>query len=254
MIVFPNAKINIGLDIVEKRNDGFHDIESVFYPVVDLCDVLEVVENKYSKTTEFKSSGIPIPDSDEMNLCEKAYNLIKQDFDIPPVSIHLHKAIPIGAGLGGGSSDAAFMLKLLNGLFKLGIDNASLEGYARQLGSDCAFFIQNKPVFAYDKGDQFKPFELDLNQYRVKIDYPNIHVSTAQAYSKVEPNKKETSLLDSVAKNISEWKENVVNDFEVSVFEQFPAVKELKQQFYDQGAIYASMTGTGSAVFGIFEK
>src|SRR5688572_14534594 len=178
MIAFPNAKLNIGLNVTERRPDSFHNLESVFYPV-QWCDALEILP---AKETKFTSSGIEIPGTIESNLCLKAYQLLKTDFELPPVKIHLHKNIPIGAGLGGGSSDAAFTLKLLNQLFELNIAEDKLEDYARKLGSDCAFFIRNKPVFAHEKGDVFEPIKLDLTGYNCVVVYPNLHITTAEAY------------------------------------------------------------------------
>lgn len=251
MIVFPNAKINIGLNIVGKRKDGFHDIESVLYPIPELYDVLEAVEGS---KMEFTSTGIKIPGENEHNLCLRAYQLLKNDFKIPSVKIHLHKVIPIGAGLGGGSADAAFMLKLLNDLFELKLSDEKLIDYAKQLGSDCAFFIRNKPVYAYEKGDVFDSVELDLSHYVFKIEYPDIHIGTAEAYAGVFPHPSKKSLKEGVQQPIESWRNKIQNDFEASVFPNHPVIKELKENMYHKGAIYASMTGSGSAVYGIFRK
>lgn len=251
MIVFPNAKINIGLNVVEKRPDGFHNIESIFYPVLELFDVLEVI---ISDKLKFTSSGISIPGNNQDNLCLKAYHLIKTDFDVAPVHIHLHKVIPIGAGLGGGSSDAAFTLKVLNQLFELNLTDEQLINYARKLGSDCAFFIKNEPVYAFGKGDEFEPITLDLSKFDVRIEYPNIHVGTAEAYAGVKPKKSEINLKEVIQLPISEWRNKLKNDFEDSIFPNHPQIKALKEQFYSEGALYASMTGSGSAVFGLMTK
>jgi 4-diphosphocytidyl-2-C-methyl-D-erythritol kinase len=251
MIVFPNAKINIGLNVVEKRPDGFHNIESIFYPVLELFDVLEVI---ISDKLKFTSSGISIPGNNQDNLCLKAYHLIKTDFDVAPVHIHLHKVIPIGAGLGGGSSDAAFTLKVLNQLFELNLTDEQLINYARKLGSDCAFFIKNEPVYAFGKGDEFEPITLDLSKFDVRIEYPNIHVGTAEAYAGVKPKKSEINLKEVIQLPISEWRNKLKNDFEDSIFPNHPQIKALKEQFYSEGALYASMTGSGSAVFGLITK
>lgn len=251
MIVFPNAKINIGLNVVEKRPDGFHNIESIFYPVLELFDVLEVI---VSDKLKFTSSGISIPGNNQDNLCLKAYHLIKTDFDVAPVHIHLHKVIPIGAGLGGGSSDAAFTLKVLNQLFELNLTDEQLINYARKLGSDCAFFIKNEPVYAFGKGDEFEPITLDLSKFDIKIEYPNIHVGTAEAYAGVKPKKSEINLKEVIQLPISEWRNKLKNDFEDSIFPNHPQIKALKEQFYSEGALYASMTGSGSAVFGLMTK
>lgn len=251
MIVFPNAKINIGLNVVERRPDGFHNIESIFYPVKELFDVLEVVE---SDELKFTSSGIAIPGSHDDNLCLKAYRVIKADFDIASVHIHLHKVIPIGAGLGGGSADAAFTLKALNELFKLQLTDEQLINYARKLGSDCAFFIKNSPVYAFGKGDEFEPVVLDLSNYNIKIEYPNTHIGTAEAYAGVSPKKSVKSIKEAIHLPISEWRNALKNDFEDSIFLNHPQIKSVKEKFYTEGALYASMTGSGSAVFGVFKR
>lgn len=251
MVVFPNAKINIGLNIVEKRKDAFHNIESIFYPILELFDVLEIIK---SDRLKFSSSGITIPGEKDDNLCLKSYNLLQNDFDIPPVHIHLHKVIPIGAGLGGGSADAAFTLKLLNQMFELNINDEQLINYAKKLGSDCAFFIKNKPVFAFGKGDEFEEINLDLTNYEIKIEYPNIHVGTAEAYAGVRPQLSEFDLRQLQVDELKSWRTFVKNDFEDSIFPNHPQIKALKEKFYIDGAVYASMTGSGSAVFGIYDK
>lgn len=252
MIVFPNAKINIGLNVIEKRADGFHNIESIFYPVNELTDVLEIIKQDNNEVG-FTSTGIDIPQKEgEFNLCEKAYQLIKNDFDISGVKIHLHKVIPIGAGLGGGSADAAFTLKVLNDLFELDLSNEQLIEYAQKLGSDCAFFIKNKPIYAFNKGDEFDEIELDLSNHDIKIEYPDIHISTAEAYSGVVPKLSNQNLKELIAEPIENWKVSFKNDFEQSVFPNHPNIEKLKAKMYQDGAKYASMTGSGSAVFGIF--
>lgn len=251
MIVFPNAKINIGLNVVEKRIDGFHNIESIFYPVMELFDVLEIIK---ADKLHFFSSGITIPGSKPDNLCLKAYQLIQSDYKISPVHIHLHKVIPIGAGLGGGSADAAFTLRALNELFKLHLTEEQLIGYARKLGSDCAFFIKNKPVYAFGKGDEFESLALDLSKFEIKIEYPNTHVGTAEAYAGVHPKKSVTNIKEAIQLPVSEWRNALKNDFEESIFPNHPQIKLAKEKFYTEGALYASMTGSGSAVFGIMKK
>lgn len=250
MVNFPNAKINIGLNIIEKRSDGFHNIESIFYPI-QCCDVLEILP---SKTTNFKSSGIEIPGSTDGNLCLKAYNLLKVDFDILPVDIHLLKAIPIGAGLGGGSADGAFTLKLLNEINKLNLSTFQLENYAKKLGSDCAFFIENIPKYCFGKGDEFEEIELDLSGKYLVLINPNIHISTAEAYAGIIPKKPEKSIRELVKKPITDWKDSIENDFEKSLFPKYPILEEIKQKLYRLGAEYASMTGSGSTLYGIFES
>lgn len=256
MITFPNAKINIGLNIIEKRDDGFHNIESVFYPV-NVCDALEVIENteEGAERFTFTSSGIEIPGDATDNLCYFAYHLVSQDYPVPAVKVHLHKHIPIGAGLGGGSSDAAFFIKLLNDKFELGISWGEMHHYARQLGSDCSFFVSNKPSFAEGRGDQYESMKLDLSKYYVVLVYPNIHVNTAKAYSGVIPKLPSRSLENDILNlPIEQWKEFIHNDFEDSIFSQFPEIKNIKEKLYSKGAIYSAMSGSGSTVFGIFDK
>ncbi|HNW97372.1 MAG TPA: 4-(cytidine 5'-diphospho)-2-C-methyl-D-erythritol kinase [Bacteroidales bacterium] len=250
MICFPNCKINIGLNIIEKRSDGFHNIETIFYPT-GLCDALEIIE---SKKVSINISGINIDGNTDDNLCLKAYKLIANDFPIPPVNIFLHKAIPTGAGLGGGSSDAAYMLFLLNKMFSLNISEEKLISYASQLGSDCAFFIKNTPVFASGKGEIMEPISLSLKNYYLVIVKPEIHIPTAKAYSLIKPKPSEYSLKNILEKNIHEWKNILVNDFEMPIAKEFAKILEIKNQLYNCGAVYASMTGSGSAVFGIFEN
>lgn len=250
MLVFPNAKVNIGLNVVSKRADGYHNLETVFYPV-KIHDALEVI---LSDEMQFTSSGISIPGEAEDNLCLKAYELIKQDFDLPPVKIHLHKNIPIGAGLGGGSADCGFFIKLMNDLCNLNLPAEKMKNYARQLGADCAFFIDNKPVFAFDKGDQFEDLPLDLSVYHLVLVMPPVHVSTAEAYSGVQPKPAESELKSALKLPVQEWKTQIKNDFEQSVFQHHPEIKSVKEALYQHGALYAAMSGSGASVFGIFNK
>lgn len=252
MINFPNAKINIGLNIVKKRTDGFHDIETVFFPI-GLSDILEVVENTGKSNVSFKNTGIKIPGKANENLCLKAYHLIKKDYpEISSVKIHLHKIIPIGAGLGGGSSDAAFFIRAIDEIFSLNIPEKQKLNYARQLGSDCSFFIVNKPCFATGKGEKLKPVFLNLFGYYLILICPPIHVSTKDAYAGVLPQKPEQSLKKLIELPIEKWKEKIFNGFEKTVFKKFPDIEKIKNQLYDMGAVYASMSGSGSSVFGIF--
>lgn len=248
MIVFPNAKINIGLNVVSKRPDGYHNLETIFYPV-ELSDALEMVE---AKETILTTSGIQIEGPPSENLILKAYNLIKKDYNLPPVKFHLHKAIPFGAGLGGGSSDAAFTLKMLNEYFNLGLTMEVLEKYAVQIGADCPVFIQNKPTFASGIGNEFKDVDLSLSSFKIAILKPKISVGTPEAYRNVTPGKPKISLDEAIKNPIETWKESIVNDFEKSVFLQYPEIADLKKLLYNQGAVYASMSGSGSAVYGIF--
>jgi 4-diphosphocytidyl-2-C-methyl-D-erythritol kinase len=250
MIIFPNAKINIGLNIISRRPDGYHNLETVFYPI-KINDALEVIE---ADELSFESSGLEIPGRMEDNLCIKAYHLLKRDFDLPPVKIHLHKHIPIGAGLGGGSADAAFFVRLVNQKFELGLTDDRMMDYVRKLGADCAFFIKNKPVFAFDKGDEFEPVKLDLSNYKIVLVMPPVHVSTGEAYSGVKPMPTDQSLMELIYKPVAEWKNYIKNDFELSVFKNHPVIRGVKASLYEAGALYASMSGSGASVFGIFDK
>ena len=250
MINFPNAKINIGLNITERRPDGYHNLESIFYPV-KINDALEVIE---AQELQFSSSGIAIPGQMAENLCVKAYHLLAKDFDIPPVHIHLHKHIPIGAGLGGGSSDAAFFIKLMNEKFGLGLSAAQMEAYCRRLGADCAFFVENKPVFAFEKGDVFEPVGLDLSGFYLVLAMPDVQVSTAEAYRGVRAAPAQSDLKSIIQLSPDQWKHTVKNDFEASVFEKFLLIRGVKAAMYQAGALYASMSGSGSSVYGIFKS
>lgn len=256
MISFPNAKINIGLNIVEKRSDNFHTIQSVFYPV-QITDALEVVENreKGEPSVMFTSSGISIPGNSNDNLCCKAYDLIQKDYPLPPVKIHLHKHIPIGAGLGGGSADAAFFIRMIKELFDLNISWGEMHHYARLLGSDCSFFISNKPVFAEGKGDEFESIQLDLSAYHIALIYPPVAINTASAYKGVTPAKPKRSLEEDILNvPIEEWKNVIYNDFERSIFAAHPELEQIKKKLYTNGALYTSMSGSGSTVYGLFKE
>ena len=250
MISFPNCKINLGLNIVEKRKDGFHNIESIFYPV-QLCDILEMVEME-NVGTEFTSTGIPVPGGAKDNLCVRAYNLMKKPHDLGGIKIHLHKIIPIGAGLGGGSADAAFFLKMLNEKFGLWMPWDEVHAYANKLGSDCSFFISNKPSFVFGRGDEFENIDLGLSGYHVVLVYPNIHVDTSKAYSGIAPKKSSSNLREDIFLPVKEWKNKIKNDFEETIFIKHPEIKALKEKLYSFGAIYSSMSGSGSTVYGIF--
>jgi 4-diphosphocytidyl-2-C-methyl-D-erythritol kinase len=250
VVNFPNAKINIGLNITEKRADGFHNIESCFYPIA-CSDVLEIIP---SEKLSFESSGIAIPGDETDNLCLKAYRLLKSDFDIPFFDFYLHKLIPIGAGLGGGSADGAFALKLLNEYNQLNLTQLQLESYAKQLGSDCAFFIENKPKYCFGKGDEFENITLNLAGLNLVLVNPNIHISTAEAYAGVKAQKPQKNIKEIIAQPIESWKYELQNDFEQSLFPKYPILSEIKDEFYNLGAKYASMTGSGSTLYGIFES
>jgi 4-diphosphocytidyl-2-C-methyl-D-erythritol kinase len=248
MIVFPNAKINIGLNVVSKREDGYHNLETIFFPV-KLADALEFVEAEEIKLT---TSGIKIDSTAEQNLVLKAYHLLRTDYNLPPIHFHLHKVIPFGAGLGGGSSDAAFTLKTLNEFYNLGLTLEKLENYAAQIGADCPFFLHNKPTFATGIGNRFHEIELELSGYEIVILKPDISVSTPEAYKNVIPRNPKFRLPEIVKKPVEDWKNLIVNDFENSVFPLYPQIAELKQFLYKMGAGFASMSGSGSAVYGIF--
>lgn len=248
MILFPNAKINIGLNITERRNDGYHNLETIFYPV-KINDAIEIIP---ADKLSFESSGLDIPGRMEDNLCVKGYHLLKKDHDLSPVKIHLHKNIPIGAGLGGGSADAAFFIKLMNDQFNLCLTVAEMQDYARTLGADCAFFIENKPVFAFEKGDEFETIKLDLSAYKIVLVMPPVQVSTSEAYRGVKPAHVKESLLDLIYLPVSEWKKHIKNDFEESIFKNNAEIRGVKAALYQAGALYASMSGSGASVFGIF--
>ena len=248
MISFPNAKINIGLNVVSKRSDGYHNLETIFYPV-KLADALELAD---ADKMQFSASGIEIDGNPESNLVVKAYQLLRADFNLPPIKLHLHKIIPFGAGLGGGSADAAFALKMLNTHLNLKISSEELQKYAAQIGADCPFFIENRPVFATGTGDRFQPVNLDLSEYEVLIVKPDISVSTPEAFKNIVPQKPSFNLKDIEKLPIEEWRSFIKNDFEKSVFEKYPEIKKLKNTLYEMGAVYASMSGSGSAVFGVF--
>lgn len=251
MVYFPACKINLGLNIIGKRSDGYHDLETVFFPI-QIKDAIEVIENKEFK---FSTSGLPIEGDQEKNLCVKAYRLLKKDFpQLPKVEMHLHKTIPMGAGLGGGSSNGAFTLKLLNKKFGLSLSEKQLMNYALQLGSDCPFFILNKPCFATGRGEILEEITLDLSAFKIIIVHPGIHVSTALAFSIIKPAIPKRSIEEIIQQSIETWKEELKNDFEEPVFAQHPEIKNIKTELYNAGAIYSSMSGSGSAVYGIFEK
>lgn len=251
MITFPNAKINLGLDVVEKRADGYHNLETLFYPI-PLHDILEITksEDEFS----FTMYNAQFEGSDNDNLVVKAYNILAEDFDMPKVKMLLYKHIPTGAGMGGGSSDAAFALKMLNHIAGLELNDEKLEEYAARLGADCAFFIKNKPAYATGIGNILTSVDCDLTGYYIVVVKPDIHISTKEAYSLVNPAYPENALAEIIKRPVEEWKGLMKNDFEKSVFAKYPAVREIKDKLYEYGAVYASMSGSGSAFFGIFKK
>ncbi len=252
MIAFPNCKINLGLYLENKRTDGFHNIKTVFFPV-KLTDVLEIIESDTADCS-MTMSGIPIDGDIQSNLCIKAYKILKNDFKLPSVKIHLHKVIPHGAGLGGGSSDAAFTIKTLNTKFNLHLSNLQMQQYASKLGSDCAFFIENKTVIAKGKGDLFEKIELSLSGYYIYIVKPDVFVSTPEAFKWVHPRNEKIDIQQILYKPIEKWNETLFNDFEESIFMKYPAIASIKDMLYKKGAVYAAMSGSGAAVFGLFKN
>lgn len=251
MIFFANAKINIGLAVTEKRFDGFHNIESVFFPI-NLYDIIEIIPSNNFKLFTY---GLEIDTDVEQNLCYKAYKLLKRSFDIPPVHIYLYKNIPTGAGMGGGSSDATFTLIALNKIFNLNLTNEKLSVYAEQIGSDCKFFLYNIPCFVSGKGNILTKANISLNNYYIAIFKPNIHISTSEAYKNIYPHKPEVSFKKVVeTMPVETWKNYLYNDFEKQAFTKYPILLEYKNFMYKKGALYASMTGSGSAIFGIFRE
>ncbi len=250
MVSFPFCKINLGLQIVSKRPDNYHNIVTCFYPV-PWTDVLEIIP---ARSFTFAQTGIAIQGKPEDNLCVKAYNLIKEEYKVRPVKMHLHKVLPAGAGLGGGSSDAAHALTILNSVFKLDLSQDVLRKMATRLGSDCAFFLQPSPALGRERGDVLSSVSLDLKGLFLVVIAPGIHVSTAEAYAGVSPGPPEEDLLQILQKPIADWRSSLKNDFEASVFNKFPALREIKEKLYSMGALYASMSGSGSSVYGIFEN
>jgi len=255
MIVFPNCKINLGLHILQKRNDGFHDLETIFYPI-SLQDALEIIQHPHPSTgIEFSTSGLKVDGNISDNICIKAYHLLKKDFpELPAIKMHLHKTIPMGAGLGGGSADGAFTLTLLNKKFNLGLNEEALIKYALELGSDCPFFINNTPCYATGRGEVLESLALDLSAYRFVIVNPQIHINTGWAFSQIIPSSTRSFLKEIIRIPIEQWKDDLKNDFEKPVCEKYPEINECKTALYKAGALYASMTGSGSTIYGIFKK
>ena len=256
MIVFPNAKINLGLRIHRKREDGYHDLDTVFYPVA-LKDALEIIPlDPQEKTSAFpfSLSGAEISGRPTSNLCVRAYKMLKKDFpDLPHIRMHLHKTIPSGAGLGGGSSDAAFTLLLLNKMFGLNLNREELIRYANELGSDCPFFIINKPCYATGRGEILEEVDINLSAYRIVIVNPGIHIDTGLAFTNIIPAVPDQSVKEIIKKPVERWKDEMQNDFEKIIFAHHPEIAEIKDQLYRSGAVFASMSGSGSTVFGIFD-
>ncbi len=248
MISFPNAKINLGLHVVERRSDGFHNITTVYYPVA-LADVLEILP---SRNFLFRSSGLKIAAPSEENLVTKAYRLLQKQYGLPHAKIHLHKVIPSGAGLGGGSSDAAHTLKMVNSVYGLNLKEGELERVSSSLGADCPFFIRNRPSLGTGKGDILVPVDIDLSPFKTVIVKPPVSVSTAAAYGGITPQRPTHPLSEVIRQPVDLWKSILINDFEKTVFRIYPEIARIKDRLYELGAVYASMSGSGSAVYGIF--
>ncbi len=257
MIVFPNSKINLGLRILRKRPDGYHDLETIFFPI-PLTDVLEINRDDDQPVTPkipFSKSGFVINGDPSDNLCIKAYRLLRKDFpQIGSIKMHLHKAVPSGAGLGGGSADAAFTLLLLNKQFDLHLSEQQLLNYALHLGSDCPFFIINKPCYATGRGELLEPMSLDLSNYRLLLVNPGIHINTGRAFLNIRPTVPEISVRDIIAKPVERWKDELFNDFEKWVFSEHRAIVDIKDKLYVAGAVFAAMSGSGSSVYGLFRN
>ena len=250
MVVFPHAKINLGLHVLRRRNDGYHDIDTCFYPV-PLTDILEAVP---SDRFEFHQTGLTIPGAGGDNLCVRAFRLMEKAYGIGAVSMHLHKIIPMGAGLGGGSSDGAFALKLLNEIFDLGLSAEKLELHAAELGSDCPFFIRGKAAIGTGRGTDLERFDLSLKGKFIRLIHPGIHVSTAEAYGSLVPDDSRDNIQDVLAAPLNSWKDNLSNDFCKSIYSRHPVIRQIEAELYNEGAEYACMSGSGSAVFGIFNE
>jgi 4-diphosphocytidyl-2-C-methyl-D-erythritol kinase len=251
VVVFPNCKINLGLNILRKREDGYHDLETVFLPVA-IKEALEIVHS--SNKTHITITGIDAGSPDS-NLCLKAYTLLKKDYpQLPEINIHLHKAIPVGAGLGGGSADAAFMLQLLNKTFNLNISPGKMFGYASPLGSDCSFFLFNQPCLATGRGEILEPINISFSTYKIVLINPGVHISTSEAFKKITPVIPQKKISNIIGQPIETWKEELCNDFEHYVFERYPFIKKIKVDLYKAGAVYAAMSGSGSTIYGIFKS
>ncbi len=252
MILFPNAKINLGLRVIERRNDGFHSLETVFLPV-NLVDVLEFNESDSNRNT-IKITGLIPDDAPENNLVLTVWEKVYEKFEIPHVNIHLHKNIPVGGGLGGGSSDAAFMLMGLNRLFNCNCSKEDLKEMSAAIGSDCPFFIENTSSVGTGRGEVLQSIDLPFKNYRILLVCPGIHISSKEAYSGVTPKTDGKPLRDVIKMPIDTWKNSITNDFESFVFLKYPLIQKIRQDMYDMGAVYASMTGSGSCVFGLFRE
>ena len=258
MIVFPIAKINLGLNVVEKRPDGYHNLQTVFYPV-PIKDALEVqrMDEGFPSDVDcdLKVTNIAIEGDEQKNLVVKAYKLLKQDFPtLPRIHTHLWKGIPTQAGMGGGSSDCAYMIRLLNDLFSLKMSDEQMIRYAARLGADCAFFIKSEPCYAEGIGEKMQPIGLDLSEWYIGVVRPDIPVPTKEAFSRIHPHYPQVCPKDAVMQPVETWRETLTNDFEESVFALHPEIGAIKEQLYKMGATYAAMSGSGSALFGLFKE
>lgn len=254
MICFPNCKINLGLNVIEKRADGFHSLHTVFYPV-SWCDALEVIENKIVNDIDLHFTGLTVDGKKEDNIIFRAWQLVRELTKLPSISVHLHKNIPMGAGIGGGSSDAAFFINLLDKKFTLGLTYQQKHSVASELGSDCAFFLDNKPVFAQGRGNEFSPVNINLDGYYLLLVYPGIHSNTRDAFQGLTPRQPANDIKSIIEQRaINEWKQELVNDFDATIMKKYPAIEKLKRDLYSRGALFASMSGSGSTVYGIFDK
>ncbi|MGI4832937.1 MAG: 4-(cytidine 5'-diphospho)-2-C-methyl-D-erythritol kinase [Janthinobacterium lividum] len=253
MLTFPNAKLNLGLYVTARRPDGYHDLETAFVPL-PWTDALEVLlAPKGQAASSLTLSGRPVPGELATNLCLKAYSLLKADYpQLPAAQLHLHKLVPIGAGLGGGSADAAFALQAINEVFALGATPAQLAGYARRLGADCAFFLHNAPCLAYGRGDELAPLALELRGTPCLVVYPGLHISTAEAFAGIVPRPPAYSLREALGQPLADWPGTISNDFEDSLAPRYPVLAAIKARLYAAGATYASLSGSGSAVYGLF--
>lgn len=252
MIYFPNAKINLGLNIVSKRPDGYHNLETVFYPI-GIKDALEIIEKEGLQEDVFIQTGLLVDGASDDNLVMKALKIMRQHYSFPFVEIHLFKCIPFGAGIGGGSADASFTLRLLNDMFSLGASQADLAKLAVRLGADCPIFIYNKPMYAEGIGEELETVDLSLKGYKLALVKPDVFVSTRDAFSQVKPTQPQVNLRTIIQRPVEEWKDLMVNDFEESVFALHPQIKEIKNKLYELGAVYSSMSGSGASVYALFK-
>lgn len=252
MIAFPPCKINLGLNVVARRADGYHDLETSFFPL-NWCDALEVIRHPENEAFRLVCTGDPIPEGGD-NLIKKAWKALSAIRQLPPVLVHLLKKIPMGAGLGGGSSDAAHFLRLMNGQFELQLNDSEIRNLATGLGSDCAFFLHDKPMLGKGKGDELTPLEVSLEAFYIMVVYTGIHSSTAEAYSNVRTARHKIPVSEVLEMDPVHWRTMLVNDFETGIFKRYPQLAVVKERLYEHGAVYASMSGSGSAVFGLFNE